>query len=1007
MSCVSSIRIGLVLLGIALVMPVVASAQQASGIAGAVRDTQGGVLPGVTVEAASPALIEQVRTVFTDGEGRYNITPLPPGTYTVTSTLPGFATIIREGVELTGGFTATINVEMRVGALEETITVTGATPVVDVQNVRQQTVVSEELLAALPSGSKGHMDLIRMIPGMVSDRNQGGGGSTGIYATNATHGATLHGKGSSKVSYDGMQTNNLAATGAVSYVGNPSTAEETVVETGGISAESNAAGVAFNMIPKEGGNAFSSLSDFTYTHDNLQGTNLTDELRDRGVTRTSEVLYAYDINLTAGGPIRRNRLWFFTALRVSGTSQAGGGGVFFNKTQGTPIYTPDLDRPTFAKDWLRSIATRVTWQASTRNKLNAFADPQTFQTRGQGRNLAPEAQTCWRMWPQGLYQGSWTSAVSSRFLLEAGASLTKNPFPCNHANVTQTFDFVVKPTDISILEQSTGLRYNAASNYLFINDMDRYVERFSASYVTGSHAFKVGLNLQQHIADRETVVNQAVDYRFNNGVPNRITQHATPFLQRDRTKAELGLFVQDQWTIDRLTLNLGVRMDYFNGYVPEQTVPATRFLPARSFERVDNVPNWTDVSPRVGVSYDLTGTGRTALKSSIGRYVGKQGVAVAFASNPIRTSVNSATRSWTDTNQDFVPDCELTNFDANGECGPISNVNFGKSNPNAIRFSEDLVEGFGNRDYFWDLTAEVQHQFSPQVSMTAGYYRNWSNHFTNGISGISFSGANGTSVQDNLAVGPEDFDEYCITAPLHPALPDGGGYEICGLYDITPEKFGIGEIVNTRASNFGDGKKRTSDFVTVSFDSRFDTGAILGGSLDVGRTVDNLCYVVDSPQQLLNCRVERPFGEQTQLKLHWSLPLPGDFIASGVFQNTSGRGYDANFRVSNDEIAPSLGRNLAACGTRTVCSATVVVPLIAPGTQREPRVNSLDLRFSKIITLASGAVVRANLDIYNALNSANILEINSSFGPSWRNGSGRAGGIMVSRILQVGGSLRF
>ena len=1002
-SCYGQIGV-LILVGLALVMPVPVAAQQASGIAGEVADDTGGVLPGVTVDVAGEALIEGVRTVFSDGEGRYNVVSLPPGTYSVTFTLPGFSTIIREGVVLTAGFTANIDAAMQVGGIEETITVTGASPVVDVQNVRQQTVVSEELLAALPSGSKGHMDLIRMIPGMSSDRNQGGGGATGIYATNATHGASLHGKGSSKVSYDGMQTNNLAGNGAVSYVNNPSTAEETTVETGGISAESNAAGVAFNMIPKEGGNSFSSVSDFTYTRDDLQGTNITQELRDRGVTRGSEVLYAYDQNYTIGGPIKRDKAWFFNAARFTGTSQAGGGGVFFNKTQGISLlYTPDLDRPTVAQDWLRSNATRVTIQASQNNKVAFFADPQTFQTRGQGRNVAPEAQTCWRMWPQGLYQAAWTSTLSSRLLLEAGASLTKNPFPCDRFDVTQTFDFVVKETDISVLEQSTGLIYNAKSDYRLKNDMDRFVERFSASYVTGSHAFKMGFNLQQHVHDQNETKQQNVTYRFNNAVPNRITQWATPFETKQRTKAELGIFAQDQWTLDRLTLNLGLRFDYYNGYVPEQTVAATQFIPERRFDRVSDVPNWTDVNSRVGVSYDLFGTGQTALKASMGRYVGKQSVAVATASDPIVTSVNSANRTWSDVNEDFVPDCDLTNFSANGECGPIDNVNFGQSNPNAVTYDEGLTQGFGNRDYFWDLTTEVQHEFNSQVSMTAGYYRNWSNHFSTRIDGIRFD----SGVADNLALTPDDFDPYCITAPLHPDLPGGGGYEVCGLYDVTPEKFGIGDIVNKRASDFDNGKRRSSDFVTFSLNSRFDQGAQLGASLDVGRTVDDLCYVVDSPQQLLNCRVEKPFAHQTQYKMHWSYPFPGDVIVSGVYTNTSGTPYTAGLRVSNDAIAPSLGRNLAACGTRTSCSATVIVPLIAPGTQNEPRVNSIDLRFSKLFNFASGIVVRANLDLYNALNGSNVLEINSTFGPSWRNGSGRAGGIQVSRILQFGGSLTF
>ena len=998
--------VGVALLGIALIMPVAASAQQASGIAGTVQDDTGGVLPGVTVQVASPELIEGTRTAFTDGGGRYNVTDLRPGTFSVTFTLPGFATIIREDIVLTSGFTAAVDVEMRVGGIEETITVSGASPVVDVQNVRRQTVVSDELLATLPSGSKGHMDLIRMIPGMSSDRNQGGGGAMGIYATNATHGATVHGKGSSKVAYDSMEVNNLAGDGAVSYIMNPSTAQETSVETAGIGADSNAAGLRFNMIPKEGGNTFTSVSDFTYTHDNLQGTNLTDELRARGVSVGSEVLYSYDINGTVGGPIKQDRLWFFSALRLTGSKQAGGQGTYFNLTQGTPFYTPDLTRPTFSKDWLRAIATRVTLQASPRNKLSFYADPQTYQTRGQGRNLAPEAQICWRMWPQGLYQASYTSAVTSRLLIEAGASLVKNPFPCTRENVTQTFDFVVKATDISIQEQSTGFRYNAKGNYLYTNDMDRFVERFSVSYVTGSHAFKTGFELQQHVADREVVVNQDVRYRFRtpagggNPVPNRITQFATPYLLQNRTQAELGIYVQDQWTIDRLTLNMGLRFEYQNGYVPAQELAATRFVPARSFARVENVPNWRDINPRLGVSYDLFGTGRTAIKGSVGRYVGKHGIEVAFGNNPINTSVNSAARSWSDADFDYEPDCDLTNLAANGECGAISNENFGKSNPNAVSYAEDLVTGFGNRDYFWDITAELQHEISDAVSLTAGYYRNTSSWPTEAV---GIGDINWDDIRDNLAIGPEDFDPYCITAPTDPNLPGGGGYELCGLFDIKPEKFGVGEEVVVRAPD----RSRSSDFITLSVDARPSTGMQFGGSLDVGRTVEDKCFVIDSPQQLLHCKVVRPWSHQTQIKSFATVPLPGNFVLSAILTNNSGVGYQAIYSARNAEIAPSLGRNLAACGTAAVCSASVSVPLIAPGTQNEPRVTSVDLRFSKIFELASGARLRANLDVYNLANASNVMEINSNFGSRWRSGNGRAGGIMVARLIQVGAQFIF
>lgn len=315
-------RLRLAMVGMAMLAPCGAFAQQAGGIAGIVRDESGGVLPGVTVEAASPVLIEKVRTAVSDGEGRYSITDLRPGTFTVTFSLAGFNTFIRDGVGLTAGFTASVNADMKVGALAETITVSGAAPLVDTQNVKQQSVISSDLLAALPSGSKGHMDLIRLIPGMSSDRAQGGGGAAGIYASNATHGATMHGKAGSKVSYDGMQVNNLAGTGAVSYIMNPSTVIETTVEKGGISAESNASGVAFNMIPKEGANTFSYGADFTFSNQDLQGENLNDDLRGRGVNATTKILKAYDTNFTVGGPLKRDRLWFFAATRFTGTKSS-------------------------------------------------------------------------------------------------------------------------------------------------------------------------------------------------------------------------------------------------------------------------------------------------------------------------------------------------------------------------------------------------------------------------------------------------------------------------------------------------------------------------------------------------------------------------------------------------------------------------------------------------------------------------------------------------------------
>lgn len=1004
-----------VLFCVFILLPTLVRAQAVTtgSIAGLVKDTSGAVLPGVSVEAASPVLIERVRTAVTDGEGRYNIVDLRPGTYSVTFTLAGFNTVRQEGVVLSAGFAATVNADMRVGALEETITVTGASPIVDTQNVRQQAVVSDELLAALPSGGKGYSGIARLVPGMSGGTDVGG--AAGIYTANSVYNATVHGKGSGKLSYDGMVTNNLAINGAMSYVPNAATVQETVVELGGISAESDSSGVLMNLVPKEGSNRFRFGADATYTNKNLQSNNFTDELRSRGLAATNKVLHLYDVNVTEGGPIKQDRLWFFAATRASGTKNQVAG-IYFNQTRGTPFYTPDLERPAYRKEWLKSLGGRVTWQVSPKHKVSVFGDLQSYQVRGFGGNEAPEAITGWQFWPAGLYQATWSSPVSNRLLFDGGMSLTKNGFPYTREEITKEFGFEVAPTDISIVEVLTGLRYNAKDRYYYKNQQDRYAGRFSASYVTGSHAFKVGLQAQSIVYNQDYVVNESLQYTFLRGAPTQLTQWAQPLLYQVRTKADLGLYAQDKWRIRRLTLNYGVRFEYYNGYVPENNLAGGRFVGPRRLPAVNSLPEWTDLNPRLGGSYDLFGNGRTALKTSIGRYVGKMGTTIGVLGNPLSTSVNSVNRTWNDQffgagdgrSGNYVPDCDLGNFAANGECGAISNVNFGQNNPAAKQYDEDLLRGFGVRDYFWDLTTEVQHELTSRMSVTVGFYRNWTRHF-DPTGGALVGGVLGSGVTDNLALTPGDFDPYCITAPSNPRLPNGGGYQVCGLYDVVPAKFGLGQEAVRRPSSFGDGQSRTSNFFTVSLRSRFDNGIEYGASVDTGESVDDKCFVVDSPQTLLYCRVTTPFSAQTQVKAYANYRLPLGFFVSGVFQNLAGIPHLANYAATNAEIVPSLGRSLAACGARVGCTASLpvtgsaAVSLIPPQTYFEPRRNLFDLRFSKQFPLSGARSFRANFDIYNVLNDSSVTSLNNTYGSAWL----RPLAILNGRLIQFGGQLLF
>ena len=987
-------------------------AQQASGIAGVVRDESGGVLPGVTVEAASPALIEKIRTVTTDGEGRYNIVDLRPGTYVVTFSLAGFNTVRREGINLTAAFTATVNAEMQVGALEETITVTGASPLVDTQNVRQQRVVSSELLETLPSGSKALQNLVTLTPGMVGTPDVGG--SAGLYRTNGPRAATYHGKAGVKVMYDGMNILAAGGTGASNgYTPNQAFAEETAMETGGISAESAASGVAMNVIPKTGGNTFLFGTNTLLALEGMQSDNLTAELRERGVAFTSEVLHLYDVNLTAGGPIKRDRIWFFLANRYAGNKNTVGG-QYFNATQGTPFFTPDLSRPQYRQEWLRSLGGRVTWQVSDKNKVSIFADTQGFFNRGRGEFTAPEAApNAYNLSPQGLYQVSLNSVRSSRLLLEAGMSYAMNrwPFPSPGAEFMR-----VSPNDISILEQSTGFRYNAKQSYQSLVDQFRYAERFSMTYVTGSHNVKVGLQMEQGVNNQDLHVHGDVNYNFLRGVPNSITQHATPYLTKNRMR-DLGIYAQDQWAVRRLTLNYGLRYDHFRAYVPAQSLPATRFVPVRDFEAVDNVPSWRDLNPRVGVSYDLFGNARTALKASVGRYLEQLGAGIANDNNPVVRSVLNANRTWNDVNGNYEPDCDLTNFAANGECGAINNRNFGRNNPNASRYDDDLLIGFAQRTFVWDISTEVQHQLLPGMSITAGYYRNWASNFR---------------TTDNQRVTPTDYSPFCVTAPVDSRLPGGGGYQVCGMYDVAPVLFGqVANVVTKAEPYFAEGSDVTcdsvvgvagrngaacgrSDFVGLSVDMRLDSGVLFGGGVDSGRTVTDRCFVVDSPQELLHCRIITPFKAQTQFKAFFTYPLPADFAVSGTVQNLPGASFEANYQASNVEIAPSLGRDLAACGARTgaACTATVALPLVAPMTHFLDRRTQLDVRVTKSLNVGPRVRLQVVVDLYNVTNASSVLAVNSTFGSAWQrpvssNAIGGVDPVLPGRLLQFGANLRF
>jgi hypothetical protein len=951
---------------VAVLLPAAAFAQSNSNIAGVVKDATGAVLPGVTVEAASPSLIEKVRTAVTDAAGQYKIINLVPGSYTVTFALQGFNTVRREGVELTASFTANISVDLRVGSLEETITVTGETPTVDVQNVVTQRVVTRDIIDAIPTGSKSVVNLGVMIPGVVVN-NQDVGGSAFTSSQIAIHGGRA---GEQQLLYDGMMYNNGQGRGGqyTAIATNDGTVQEISLETGGLGAESEMSGIRTNVIPKEGGNVFRGTMAGSFTNHNLQSSNLTDEFKAQGLLSVNTVHQIYDVNPGVGGPVVKDKLWFYLSLR-KWSAQQYVAGMFYNQSTVPWMYVADTSRPALNIETNGNESLRLTWQATPRNKFSGQyqygQQDRPFYGYSLGQTLAsPEAAYASKSIPSYLGQIGWNSPMTSRVLLEAGAALANKNF----------FTFL-QPTagnNPSYQESTTGAFWGNSRSTYGKNANWQMNTRASMSYVTGSHNAKFGFTFQhQESLTTQEISNNGVLLTLLRGQPSQVTVWATPLYLKEINKANVGIYGQDQWTMRRLTLNMGLRYDYFNSYVPPHHLGPGPNVPTRNvdFAPVYDVPNWKNTSPRLGASYDVFGNGRTAVKFTAGRYL-EAPLLISFTrvANPAGAISTTATRTWSDTNGDFLPQ--------ENELGAPNNSNFGQS-VITTRYDDETPD---TRGYNWEISSSVQHELMSRVSMNVGYFRRW------------YGNARTT---DNVLVVPEDFTQYCVPAPADPRLPDGGSYQVCGLYNISQAKFSSVQNVVKLAKNFGEDKE-IYDGVDLTLSARLPRGVVVQGGTSTGRTLIDQCYVVDSPQALLNCRTAPPF--QTQVKLIGVYPIPwGGIQASATYQSLPGPQITASRTYTNAEVLPSLGRNLAAGA-----NGTVAVPLIAPGTMYNDRLNQVDFRLSKIFRMGSRRI-QANMDLFNMFNASAVLAQNNTYGAQWL----RPTSIIQGRLLKFGGQIDF
>jgi hypothetical protein len=966
-------------------------AQAQSVIQGVVKDSSGAVMPGVNVEASSPALIEGSRSAVSDASGLYRLVDLRPGVYTLTYTLQGFNTVKRE-LELSSNFTATIDITLAVGSLEESVTVSGASPVVDVAtNVKQQ-VMARDVLDAVPT-ARTIQSIGQLVVGVTLTTPDVGGSRAMQQAY-----FNVRGTGASQtvVMVDGLMTNGMMADGGVQAYHNEAMVNEAVYQTAGGSAETLTSGLNMNLIPKDGGNQFHGGAKITKSPTSWQGDNLTQDLRALGVGAVDRISNFYEWNVEQGGPILKDKLWFYAAFRKArydkpiANTFVTPAGVPFNQGFVQCRDNPGSCEQGVSDEKMDNPIARLTWQMSQGSKLAVYMD-RAMRFRGHAMGAGDDPQTASVQWNTPTFAtGSikYTSTLTSNVLFEAGFSGNRErydnlyqPGLLGERNTAEWYRNVRRQ------DTSLGTEWGAPSAQLG-NYPDRYYLMSAVSWVKGAHNLKFGVYDSFGKYPRYNNANADLYQDYQNSVGFRVQVLNTPLHVQENLDANLGLYAQDSWRMNKLTLNYGLRFDYVKQRIVGQEAQIGRFASSAAYDDIV-LPTWASWSPRLSAVYDVFGNGKTAVRGGFNKFMVSMTTGLAQLYSP--TALTTAQLPWTDLNGDDIAQGERGCTFRSAGC----EIDFTNLSPNFGVRSLSELDPETERPYQYAYNVGISHEVLPGFSAAFEWYHNNFKALTE---------------RNNVL---RTFDSY---RPVDVRTPDG---QTVRVYDVRPEFANQTRNVDSTDHDL----RRSYNGFDLSFNARLRGGVRLFGGFNVERTLTDSCSAGTDPNFQLGCnQYEAEIPWQKQFKITGVYPLPWFGInLSAAWQSLNGyaigtqalqfavfnwgSGYDRPNGLATHYLVTRTTTNPdGTLAIPNMQSTSIQVPMDQPGTLFTPRMNQVDISGSKSITFG-WLTMQPKIDVFNVLNSDDYTAVETA----QFNASAylRPSSVLQGRIIRVGVDMRW